>query len=122
MHSTSVIRNLLRELAGRGTAVFCTTHNMDEAEEICHRIAVLDQGRILEMETPEKFIRRYADPVLRVVLDLPEGQETRWVKMAEPQDMQFLADRIRDGSVVSIQSRSASFKDVFLKLTGRAFR
>jgi len=122
VHSTSVIRNLLRELAGRGTAVFCTTHNMDEAEEICHRIAVLDQGRILEVETPEKFIRRYADPVLRVVLDLPEGQQTRWLKMAAPADMSFLAERIRDGSVVSIQSRSASFKDVFLKLTGRSFR
>ena len=120
--STSVIRNLLKQLAGRGTAVFCTTHNMEEAEEICDRIAVLDQGRILELETPEKFLHRYADPVLRVVLDREEGQETRWLKMDTPEDMHFLADRIRDGSVVSIQSHSASFKDVFLKLTGRAFR
>ncbi len=122
VHSTSVIRNLLKQLAGRGTAVFCTTHNMEEAEEICDRIAVLDQGRILELETPEKFLHRYADPVLRVVLDREEGQETRWLKMDTPEDMHFLADRIRDGSVVSIQSHSASFKDVFLKLTGRAFR
>jgi ABC-2 type transport system ATP-binding protein len=121
VHSTSIIRNLLKQLAGKGTAVFCTTHNMEEAEEICDRIAVLDQGMILELETPEKFIRRYADPVLRVVLDQGEGQHTRWLKMDTPGEMQYLADRIRDGSVVSIQSHSASFKDVFLKLTGRAF-
>jgi len=122
VHSAAVIRDLLRRLAARGTAVFCTTHNMEEAEEICHRIAVLDRGRILEVESPERFIRRHAEPVLRVVLDLPEGAQTRWLKMDAPEDMRFLADRIREGVVASIRSHSASFKDVFLKLTGRSFR
>jgi len=123
VHSTSVIRGLLKRLAGHGTAVFCTTHNMEEAEEICDRIAVLDRGRILETETPETFIRRHADPVLRVVLDPGDGdRQARWLRMDAPEDMQFLADRIRDGSVVSIRSHSASFKDVFLKLTGRDLR
>jgi len=120
VHSTSVIRGLLKRLAEQGTAVFCTTHNMEEAEEICHRIAVLDRGSILETDSPEAFIRRYGEPVLRVTLDRgPGDRETRWLKMNEPGDMEFLASRIRDGSVVSIRSHSASFKDVFLKLTGR---
>jgi len=121
VHSTSVIRNLLKQLAALGTSVFCTTHNMEEAEEICDRIAILDQGKILELETPERFIRQYADPVLRVVLDDGAGHQTRWLRMDASEDMIFLSDRIRDGGVVSIRSHSASFKDVFLKLTGRAF-
>jgi len=121
VHSTSVIRSLLRRLAEQGTAVLCTTHNMEEAEEICDRIAVLDQGRVLETDTPERFIRKHGDPVLRVVVEEGGVQQKHRLRQASPEDMSFLADRLRDGKVVTVQSQSASFKDVFLKLTGRAF-
>ncbi len=121
VHSTAVIRALLKTVAEQGASVFCTTHNMEEAEEICDRIAVLDQGRVLEVETPSTFIRKYGDPVLRVVMEEAGGRKTHWFRQDSPEEMALLADRIRDGGVVTVRSHSASFKDVFLKLTGRAF-
>jgi ABC-2 type transport system ATP-binding protein len=122
VHSTAVIRALLKELAGRGTSVFCTTHNMEEAEELCDRIAILDQGRIVGLDTPDGFKRKYAEPVLRVVLRKGPDTEVRWVHLAAEDDRAFLAERVRDGEVVAIDSHRASFKEVFLKLTGREFR
>jgi len=121
VHSTAVIRSLLRQLAAEGTSVFCTTHNMEEAEDLCDRIAILDQGRIVEIDSPEAFKRKYAEPVLRVVLQAGPGTEVRHLRLDDESDRAFLAEAVRRGRVVAIDSHRASFKEVFLKLTGRAF-
>jgi ABC-2 type transport system ATP-binding protein len=121
VHSTAVIRNLLKRLAGRGTTIFCTTHNMEEAEELCDRIAILDQGKAVGIDTPEGFKMRYAEPLVRVVIEGPEGRQTHWIRLDAAADKAFLAESIRLGQIISMHTDSASLKDVFLKLTGRAF-
>lgn len=121
VHSTKVIRSLLMRLAQEGTAIFCTTHNMEEAEELCQRIAIIDQGRIVGLDTPDQFKKKYADPVVRVILDGGEGESVHWLRLDKKQDQDFLAEKVRSGRVVSLQSHAASFKEVFLKLTGREF-
>jgi len=121
VHSTKVIRSLLMRLAREGTTIFCTTHNMEEAEELCHRIAIIDQGRIVGVDTPHRFKTRYTDPVVRVVLDGDQGEREQWLHLDRKEDRDLLAEQVRSGSVVSIQSHAASFKEVFIKLTGREF-
>jgi ABC-type multidrug transport system ATPase subunit len=108
-------------LAKGGKTVFCTTHNMDEAEELCNRIAILDQGKTVEIDTPEGFKTRYAEPVLHAMVQGPDGRETLSIRLDREEERAFLAETIRLGRVVSIQSDSISLKDVFLRLTGRAF-
>jgi ABC-2 type transport system ATP-binding protein len=48
--------DLVREIQGRGATVFLTTHYMEEAERLCDRVAILDSGRIIALDTPEKLI------------------------------------------------------------------
>lgn len=122
VHSTAVIRALLKELASGGTTVFCTTHNMEEAEELCDRIAILDQGRTVDTDTPEGFKTRFAEPLVHVRVAGPEGQQVLTVRLDEESGRELLAERIRVGQAVSIHSDSTSLKDVFLRLTGREFR
>jgi ABC-2 type transport system ATP-binding protein len=121
VHSTEVIRALLTRLAGDGTTVFCTTHNMEEAEELCHRIAFLDQGKIVETDTPEGFKTRYSEPLVRVVIEGQEGRETRLLRLDQEDHRALLAESVRLGQIVTIHSDSTSLKDVFLQLTGREF-
>jgi len=49
--------NLLREFHGRGKTVFLTTHYMEEAEALCDRVAVIDHGRIIALDTPANLVR-----------------------------------------------------------------
>jgi ABC-2 type transport system ATP-binding protein len=49
------IRALVRELADRGMTVFLTTHYMEEADQLSHRVAILDQGGIVALDTPERL-------------------------------------------------------------------
>ncbi len=53
------IRKMILEQRQKGTTVFLTTHNMFEAEGICDRVALLGQGRILELGSPESICRKY---------------------------------------------------------------
>ena len=57
VHSTRLIRDLIRGLNGQRLTVFLTTHNMGEAEELCQRVAIIDKGRIAAIDTPEQLRR-----------------------------------------------------------------
>lgn len=52
------IWDLVREIRGKGTTVFLTTHYMDEAENLCDRVAILDYGHIIAMDTPAQLVSR----------------------------------------------------------------
>jgi ABC-2 type transport system ATP-binding protein len=49
------IRKLVADLAGEGMTVFLTTHYMEEADQLCHRVAIIDQGRIIALDTPSNL-------------------------------------------------------------------
>src|SRR2546422_629002 len=51
------IWDLLRELNAKGQTIFLTTHYMDEADQLCQRIAIMDKGKLLEMGTPSALKR-----------------------------------------------------------------
>jgi len=121
-HSTQLVRDLLRELAAEGTTVFLTTHNMEEVEQICDRVAILCKGELVDCDTPTNFVTRHAQ---RIVL---AQYETRGTVQRETLDLDVddqrnrLAGIIRDEQCVRVHSQEFDFHDVFLKLTGQAYQ
>jgi len=53
--------DLIREIRSNGTTVIITTHYMDEAEQLCDRIAIMDKGRIIKLNSPESMIDELVD-------------------------------------------------------------
>src|SRR5499427_7949682 len=66
------IWELVRDIRHRGKTVFLTTHLMEEAERLCDRVAIIDRGRIIEIDTPEGLVRRHC-PERSVVLKTEDG-------------------------------------------------
>ena len=62
------IWELVRGIRARGKTVFLTTHLMEEAERLCDRVAIIDHGRIVDMDTPERLVQRHC-PQRAVVLE-----------------------------------------------------
>jgi ABC-2 type transport system ATP-binding protein len=60
-HVARGIRALVTELAQGGTTVFLTTHYMEEADQLCHRVAIIDLGQIVALDTPERLKRAHGD-------------------------------------------------------------
>lgn len=80
------IRDTVRELNEEGVTFFLTTHNMDEANQLCRRIAVINQGRLIAVDTPERLKRAAAESqVVEVVFD-------RALEPAEAEELSCLED------------------------------
>ena len=67
----------LRQLLSQGKTIFLTTHFMDEAERLCHRLAIMDHGRIIADGAPRELIARHIEP--QVVEVYGDGAE-RWAR------------------------------------------
>jgi ABC-2 type transport system ATP-binding protein len=69
--------DLIEKIRDRGTTVVLVTHFMDEAERLCDRVAVVDHGKIIALDTPRGLVVRY-DPLEQVVFSAPD-QEVEWL-------------------------------------------
>jgi lipooligosaccharide transport system ATP-binding protein len=127
----------LYRLKQRGATLLLTTHYMDEAEQLCDRVVIMDAGRIVAEGSPRQLIERYST---REVLELRMGDEMR-VKVRQSLDglverVEELPDRMQLYSGDAEQAlarlhalgirpesalvRRSTLEDVFLRLTGHA--
>jgi lipooligosaccharide transport system ATP-binding protein len=132
-----VVWDRLFRLKQQGVTLVLTTHYMDEAEQLCDRLVVMDRGRIAAEGSPRELIERYSTPeVLELRFD-PSDHEQAAEKLATvpAQRREVLADRVLlyvpDGdSALSVVRtlglepltslvRRSTLEDVFLRLTGR---
>jgi len=126
----------LRELTAQGKTLLLTTHFMDEAERLCHRLAILDHGRMVAEDTPRALIAKHIEP--QVVEVFGEGV-TKWADESAAQyssrfevsgetafcyveDAQPLLAHLKGYAELRYLYRPANLEDVFLKLTGREMR
>jgi ABC-2 type transport system ATP-binding protein len=135
------IWDLVRGIRERGKTVFLTTHLMEEAERLCDRVAIIEHGRIIDIDTPERLVARHC-PERSVVLvtDDPNAEErfrtiprvesvsrkdSRYTIRGQGEDLvteviQCLSEnRIR---VTDFRTVLPNLEDVFLKLTGHSIR
>lgn len=131
-----ILWDRLYRLKQQGVTLVLTTHYMDEAEQLCDRLVVMDQGRIAAEGSPRQLIERYST---REVLELRFPAGTNQERAADVEGLgarlEVLADRVLvyadDGEAALEAARSrgihaesslvrrASLEDVFLQLTGR---
>jgi len=129
-----VVWDRLFRLKQRGVTLVLTTHYMDEAEQLCDRLVVMDHGRIVAEGSPWQLITRYATrEVVEVRFEADRPQNGALEGLAER--VEELPDRIllytRDGDATATQLaerqlpahstliRRSTLEDVFLHLTGR---
>jgi len=120
-HSTSLVRELLQQLAEAGTTVFLTTHNMDEVEEICDRAAILCRGQVVACDTPANFISRYSESKVTVQHSTNGKTHRQQFNLDREEDRAQLAAIVRQAPNLRVSSEEFHFEDVFLKITGQAY-
>jgi lipooligosaccharide transport system ATP-binding protein len=127
----------LYRLKREGVTLVLTTHYMDEAEQLCDRLVIMDRSRIVAEGSPRELIARWATrEVVEVRFDTHEAQEAALPRLEQAGErVEPLADRVlvytADGDAtvalvhgngvesLSVLVRRSSLEDVFLRLTGR---
>ena len=132
------IWDLVRGIRERGKTVFLTTHLMEEAERLCDRVAVIERGRVIDIDTPQRLVDRHC-PERSVTLatrDAHAGDRLARVGLVERHDDRFTIRGVGDGFVTDVikcisenhitvtefRTELPNLEDVFLKLTGRSIR
>jgi ABC-2 type transport system ATP-binding protein len=139
--SRRAIWDLVRGIRERGKTVFLTTHLMEEAERLCDRVAIIEHGRIIDMDTPQQLVDRHC-PERTVILatDAPIAEDRfraiPGVEAVTRTDSRFTIRGRGDDLVTEVihclsenRIRVTDFRtilpnleDVFLKLTGHSIR
>ena len=126
----------LRQLLTQGKTIFLTTHFMDEAERLCHRLAIMDHGRIIVSGSPRELVSTHIEPqVVEVFGDgvqawadtLGIGLSERCEKTGETvfcyaRNVEPLLHELEQRPELRYLHRNANLEDVFLRLTGRDLR
>ncbi|HEY2353086.1 MAG TPA: ABC transporter ATP-binding protein [Candidatus Acidoferrum sp.] len=135
------IWELVRGIRERGKTVFLTTHLMEEAERLCDRVAIIEHGRIIDIDSPEKLVDRHC-PERSVILstDAPQAEERfraiPGVEEVSRAEMRFTIRGRGDDLVTEVihclsengmrvtdfRTILPNLEDVFLKLTGHSIR
>jgi ABC-2 type transport system ATP-binding protein len=135
------IWELVRGIRERGKTVFLTTHLMEEAERLCDRVAVIERGRIIDIDTPQRLVDRHCPERTVVLVTEDPGAEERFraiprVESVSRSDLQFTIRGRGEDLVTEVihclsesRIRVSDFRmivpnleDVFLKLTGHSIR
>ena len=121
LHSTAVVRKMLRELAREGVTIFLTTHDMEEVEEICDRAAILCRGKLVALDTPSSFIARYSESRVSIQFEENGEQVRKEICLDEPGGRDLLLEYVATRENLRLRSQDFHFDDVFLKITGQAY-
>jgi ABC-2 type transport system ATP-binding protein len=105
------IWDLIRRLNGQGITVLLTTHYIEEAELLCHRVGIMNKGKLIALGTPEELKKK----VGKVVVEVPNHNETEYHVFEERGEALQYAAAMKHDVVI----RESNLEDVFVELTGR---
>lgn len=140
VQSVLTIRNLVRKLNHEGLTIFLTTHNMDEANQMCDRVAIINRGKMAAIDTPERLKRTikklqslevsFAGATkdlttnLKTIQGVTEaakhGDKYRLYTEDPPTVLSAIWEYVsaNDLKILSVNTLGPSLEDVFVKLTG----
>lgn len=103
--------DLVRRLNGDGITVLLTTHYIEEAENLCKRVAILDKGKLIALNSPAELCRRLGE----FVVEWNETGVTDYRFFAKRSDASAFAGSLSADTII----RRSNLEDVFVELTGR---
>jgi ABC-2 type transport system ATP-binding protein len=110
------IRRLILDLSAQGITIFLTTHYMAEADQLCKRVAFLNQGRIVALDTPASLKVTYGQRLLLVTLN--NGQNLT-IALDSPEAGRELEKLVTTGQIRTLHSAEATLEEIFIKITKR---
>lgn len=116
--SCGVVHRILRQRVKDGHTVLLTTHNMQEVEEICDRVAIMCKGSLVALDSPLNLRRSNTERKVDVVR---KSGERHAFDLDDETQRRSLAELTQTGDIASMHTREFDFHSTFLKLTGTKF-
>ena len=118
--SARAIRQTIKQLSQEGVTILLTTHLMDEADQLCQRVAFIVDGHIVANDTPRNLKLAHGQPLLAVTLQScdHEAFEDITLNVDNLHDQQELCQLMTQGRIRALHTHEASLEEVFLAVAG----
>ena len=125
--SSRDILDIIKRRNEEGSTILLTTHNMAVAEELCHRIAFMNDGKLIVVDTPRNLKLKYGEKRVRVEYlgNSRSNEKENGIILSEDLSLESEEGRRRinelvgSGKIETIHSEEATLEDIFIELTGR---
>lgn len=137
--SSRDIIDIIRKRNEGGATIFLTTHNMAVAEELCHRIAFMNDGKLISVDTPRNLKLKYGEKRVRIEYrkesspyinqDIGENDKKHKadkgnvlfenLSLDSESGRKRIQEMVASGKIETIHSQEATIEDIFIELTGR---
>jgi fluoroquinolone transport system ATP-binding protein len=117
--TASQIRQLIKRKKEEGCTIFLTTHNMFAADDLCDRVAFLNEGKIVAMDTPRNLKMKHGEKSVAVEFAGEKGIKKSVFFLDNEEDKKQLNKIILNKQIQTIHSQEATLEQTFIKLTGR---
>lgn len=114
--TAQAIHKLLKEVQAEGTTIFLTTHNMEEATKLCDRVALLNDGKIVSLDTPRNTCLNFKR---ERKLEVGLKDKSQVVINQDPAGIAQLNEWLSQDLVETIHSNEPTLEEVFIAKTGR---
>jgi len=119
---TQIVKSIIVEERERGATVFLTTHNMHIAEEMCDRVAFINEGEIVAMDTPRNLKLSYGNKLVRVEYRDNGGLHQQLLSLTDDGERAELQRIMAEETVETLHSQEATLEQVFIKVAGRGLQ
>ncbi|MBF2072718.1 MAG: ABC transporter ATP-binding protein [Synechococcales cyanobacterium C42_A2020_086] len=129
VEATESVKRLVREIAAEGRAILLTTHQLDIAEELSDRVAIINQGTVVVEEPTSELIRQFSEATYRIELEHPLDAERtnklrslgavvepKQIYLRDPDLLYTVVDGLRPLPILRVERDQASLRDIFLTL------
>lgn len=113
------IKEIILQRRKEGATVFLTTHNMYIAEELCDRVAFIDEGRIVALDTPRALKLRFGRRLVRVEYHSNGASASETLSLDEAADQARLQSLVSEARVETMHTQEATLEQIFIELTGK---
>jgi len=120
--SSRIIKNIITKKKNEGKAIFLTTHNMNDADELCDRVGFIVEGKIILIENPRDLKIRHGKKIVKMEYLKDNNLIKKEFELKNLADNKDFINILKKENVQTIHTAEATLDDIFIKATGRQLK
>jgi len=114
-----IIKDIILHMKSQGKTIFLTTHNMTVAEQLCDRVAFINEGVLSAIDSPKNLMVEHGKSFVTISYKGAEGSVNETLSLNNLGSNKHFRDILDTKKILTLHSQEATLEDVFIKLTGR---
>ena len=117
-----LIKNIILQKKKEGKAIFLTTHNMNDADELCDRVGFIVNGKLILIESPRELKIRHGIKIVKIEYLKDDELKRKEFDLKNIADNKNFLSLLKSGNVQTIHTAEATLDEIFIKATGRQLK